>query len=78
MSVNNTMQIDKAKQLDDIRASAKSALTLLNLADYHSGELINRNLIDHKQASVISTYFERALDTVRELTEHLDNMEKGG
>lgn len=76
MSVNNTMQIDKAKQLDDIRASAKSAQTLLNLADYHAGELINRNLIDHKQASVISTYFERALDTVRELTKYLENMDK--
>lgn len=77
MGVNNALKMDKVKELDRIRKNAKKALELLNLSDYTAGELSNRSLLDHKQARVISTYFERAMDTTRELTEYLESLGDG-
>lgn len=77
MTIKDPIKIDQAKELDGIRANVKSAQTLLTIADYNASELINRNLLDHKQASVISTYFERALDPLRELIEYLEGLENG-
>ena len=77
MGVNNALKMDKVKELDRIRKNTQKALQLLNLADYNAGELSNRNLLDHKQARVISTYFERAMDTTRELTEYLESLGEG-
>lgn len=75
--MNDPIHLDKGKELDRIRKNANKALQLLNLADYNAGELSNRNLLDHKQARVISTYFERAMDTTRELTEYLESLGEG-
>lgn len=77
MGVNNALKMDKVKELDRIRKNTQKALQLLNLADYNAGELSNRNLLDQKQARVISTYFERAMDTTRELTEYLESLGEG-
>ena len=77
MGVNNALKMDKVKELDRIRKNAKKALELLNLSDYNAGELGNRNLLDYKQARVLSTYFERAMDTTRELTEYLESLGEG-
>ena len=77
MGVNNALKMDKVKELDRIRKNAKKALELLNLSDYTAGELSNRNLLEYKQARVISTYFERAMDTTRELTEYLESLGEG-
>ena len=77
MSVNNALKMDKVKELDRIRKNANKALQLLNLGDYNAGELGNRNLLDYKQARVLSTYFERAMDTTRELTEYLESLGEG-
>ena len=77
MAINNAMQLDKAKELDRIRESAKKALILLTTAEYNAFELSNRNLLDHKQARAISTYFDRALMPTRELIEYLESLEDG-
>jgi predicted RNA methylase len=75
MTIKDPIKIDQAKELDGIRANAKKALILLTKADYNACELINRNLLDHKQASVINTLFERALNPLRELIEYLEGLE---
>ena len=77
MAINNAMQLDKAKELDRIRESAKKALILLTTAEYNACELSNRNLLDYKQARAISTYFDRALMPTRELIEYLESLEDG-
>lgn len=77
MSVNNALKMDKVKELDRIRKNANKALQLLNLGDYNAAELSNRNLLEYKQARVLSTYFERAMDTTRELTEYLESLGEG-
>ena len=77
MTINNPLKMDKVKELDRIRKNANKALQLLNLAEYNAGELSNRNLLEYKQARVISTYFERAMDTTRELTEYLESLGDG-
>ena len=77
MAINNAMQLDKAKELDRIRESAKKALILLTTAEYNACELSNRNLLDYKQARAISTYFDRALEPLRELIEYLESLEDG-
>ncbi len=77
MGINNALQLNKARELDRIRKNANKALQLLNLGDYNAGELGNRNLLDYKQARVLSTYFERAMDTTRELTEYLESLGEG-
>jgi len=77
MAINNAMQLDKAKELDRIRESAKKALILLTTAEYNACELSNRNLLDYKQARTISTYFDRALMPTRELIEYLESLEDG-
>ena len=75
--MNDPIHLDKGKELDRIRKNANKALQLLNLAEYNAGELSNRNLLEYKQARVISTYFERAMDTTRELTEYLESLGEG-
>ena len=75
--MNDPIHLDKGKELDRIRKNANKALQLLNLAEYNAGELSNRNLLEYKQARVISAYFERAMDTTRELTEYLESLGEG-
>ena len=77
MGINNALQLNKARELDRIRKNANKALQLLNLGDYNAAELSNRNLLEYKQARVLSTYFERAMDTTRELTEYLESLGEG-
>lgn len=77
MGVNNALKMDKVKELDRIRKNANKALQLLNLGDYNAAELSNRNLLEYKQARVLSTYLERAMDTTRELTEYLESLGEG-
>ena len=75
--MNDPLKMNKTKEMDRIRKNANKALQLLNLGDYTAGELSNRNLLEYKQARVISTYFERAMDTTRELTEYLESLGEG-
>ncbi len=74
MTINNTMQPDKDKRIEQIRFTAEKALILLTNAEYSAAELSNSNLLDHKQARVISTYFDRALMPTRELIEYLESL----
>lgn len=73
--MNDPLKMDKTKEMDRIRKNANKALQLLNLGDYTAGLLSNRNLLDYKQARVISAYFGRAMDTTRELTEYLESLD---
>lgn len=75
MTINDPIHLDKAKELDNIKANTKAAQNLLNLAEYNAGELSNRNLLEYKQARVISTYFDRAMDPLRELIEYLEGLD---
>lgn len=75
MSNNSAMKLNRAKELDRIRANAKKALIALAAADYNAVELMNRDLLDYKQGSAMTKYFLRALAPLRELIEYLENFE---
>ena len=75
MVTKSPIRLNKAKELDRIRAKAKKALIALAAADYNVVELMNRDLLDYKQGSAMTKYFLRALAPLRELIEYLENFE---
>lgn len=75
MAAKSPTKLNKAKELERIRANAKKALNTLTAADYNAAELMNRDLLDDKQGSAMTTYFLRALVPLRELIEYLENFE---
>lgn len=76
MAAKSPTKLNKAKELERIRANAKKALNTLTAADYNAVELMNRDLLDYKQGSAMTTYFLRALGPLRELIEYLENFEE--
>lgn len=76
MAAKSPTKLNKAKELERIRANAKKALNTLTAADYNAAELMNRDLLDDKQGSAMTTYFLRALGPLRELIEYLENFEE--
>jgi hypothetical protein len=78
MAAKSPTKLNKAKELERIRANAKKALIALAAADYNAVELMNRDLLDYKQGSAMTKYFLRALAPLRELIEYLENFERSG
>ena len=77
MAAKSPTKLNKAKELERIRAKAKKALIALAAADYNVVELMNRDLLDYKQGSAMTKYFLRALMPLRELIEYLESFENG-
>ena len=77
MATKDPIKLNKAKELERIRANTKKALIALAAADYNVVELMNRDLLDYKQGSAMTKYFLRALMPLRELIEYLESFENG-